>query len=443
MNSWLVALYTTIPMVPSYFCGFYLLGVLLQYRPGRRYRIFFLIYCLILLTLKPLFDFYWQIYNTGRLYAYVICTFMVLSLPLMLFVCFQDNWRRKLFIVFPYICIQSAIITPFCLLLMSQPWPMPLSQELPIASIFFVGSLLSCLVAILLTRRLLILVEALPRPVYTALAVLSPLVNLLFNAEQMIAMWGTLTRLEGVFRQVPRIMLQGMLIAFCFFLLVRRDSRQAVAIATAREQMQQQNLAAQQRSLQALRTLRAQHRQSLLAVRALLEQGDNAAALATVQQLTRQESRVVHRYADNPVADVSLANAARLCEEAGVTLTVHGTLPRNCPLPPVDLASILYNLFSNGARAAAQAPAPARMDVDFVTAAGCLCVMVRNSVPVQPVRRARSEGHGFGRKILREITSRYDGSYTLEIRDGQAVSTVMVRLPEPKHPPEEDTHALF
>ena len=52
-------------------------------------------------------------------------------------------------------------------------------------------------------------------------------------------------------------------------------------------------------------------------------------------------------------------------------------------------------------------------------------------------------GPDMGRKILREITSRYDGSYTLEIRDGQAVSTVMVRLPEPKHPPEEDTHALF
>ena len=440
MNPWLVSLQVTLPFVPSYFCGFFLYSLVLQYRRPVFYRILFAVYCLVLLTLKPLFDFHWQIYNTpdSWVYAYIIGSVMVLTLPPMLLLCFQDAWRRKLFVVFPFICIQSSIITPFCLLVMNQDWPMPLRQELPIALIFFLGSLLSCILAMLLTRRLVALVEGLPRPLYTALAVASPLVNLLFNVEQMIAMRGTVTRLEGIFQHIPLMMAEGTLMVLVFFWLVRRNSRQMVAIAAVRERMQQRNLEAQQRSLDSLRRLQVLHHQSLAEIRSMLQAGDAAGALRTVEQLTCRESQVVHRYADNPVADVSLANAARLCADAGVTLTIHGTLPRDCTLPPVDLASLLYNLFSNAAEAAAQAPKPARMEISFVTAAGRLCVTVRNPVPEHPVRRPRSEGHGFGRKILREITDRYDGSYTLDIRDGQAVATAMVWLPAER---KEDAHA--
>ncbi|WP_300368458.1 hypothetical protein, partial [uncultured Subdoligranulum sp.] len=64
------------------------------------------------------------------------------------------------------------------------------------------------------------------------------------------------------------------------------------------------------------------------------------------------------------------------------------------------------------------------------------CLTVENSAPVRPARR-RGAGHGFGQKILREITARYDGSYTLAVENGQARAVAMVCLPEEK---EEEAH---
>ena len=103
----------------------------------------------------------------------------------------------------------------------------------------------------------------------------------------------------------------------CFSGLLRRQAKQTVAIAAAREAMHQQAVATQQRSLTELRTLHAAHRENLEALDTLLAEGQTEAALDKVRALTRQESQAARRYADNPVADVSLAEAARRCGEAG------------------------------------------------------------------------------------------------------------------------------
>ena len=40
----------------------------------------------------------------------------------------------------------------------------------------------------------------------------------------------------------------------------------------------------------------------------------------------------------------------------------------------------------------------------------------------------QSEGHGYGKEIIRSICRKYDGEYTLKYADGNAVATVMLRL---------------
>lgn len=313
---------------------------------------------------------------------------------------------------------------------------MPLRPAWQLA--FFVGTVVACLLAALITDRLARLVEKLPAPVYAALAAASPVVNVLFNLEQALQSLNSDSRLETAAVLSWQVAVEALALVLVFFWLLRRQARQTVAIAAAREAMHQRAVEAQQRNLTALRALRRYHRESLEAVEALLSDGQPAAALDKVRALTRQSAPAARRYADNPVADVSLADAARRCAEAGVTLTVRGSLPKDCTLPPVDLASLLYNLLSNAVTAAAEGPRPGRVEIRFVTAAGRLCVTVENTRGPQPARRRRGAGHGFGRKILREITARYDGSYTLEYGDGRAVATAMVCLPAPKEETRDD-----
>lgn len=426
-----IVLVSALPVVPAYFLGFYWFRFLLTPRSKRCHGLFAL-YCLVVLTTKALVDFYWQYTGGGRWVAILVGVLMAVTLPVMLLLCFREDWRRKMFLLFPFVCIQSVFIMPVIIGMMRGGLPLQPAWQ----GGFLVASTVTCWLAGLVSDRLQRLVEKLPAPVYTALAAASPLVNLLFNLDQARESLATNSRLEVAVLLTWRLVVEGVLLTLLFFWLLRRQARQTVAIAAAREAMHQRAVEAQQRSLTALRALRRDHRQSLERVRQLLEAGQRDKALDAVRELTRHTAPAARRYADNPVADVSLADAARRCEEAGVTLTVQGSLPRDCTLPPVDLASLLYNLLSNGVTAAAAGPRPGWVTARFVTAAGRLCLTVENSAPLRPARR-RGAGHGFGQKILREITARYDGSYTLAVENGQARAVAMVCLPEEK---EEEAH---
>lgn len=426
-----IVLVSALPVVPAYFLGFYWFRFLLTPRSKRCHGLFAL-YCLVVLTAKALVDFYWQYTSEGRWVAILMGVLMAVTLPVMLLLCFREDWRRKMFLLFPFVCIQSVFIMPVIIGMMRGGLPLQPAWQ----GGFLVASTVTCWLAGLVSDRLQRLVEKLPAPVYTALAAASPLVNLLFNLDQARESLATNSRLEVAVLLTWRLVVEGVLLTLLFFWLLRRQARQTVAIAAAREAMHQRAVEAQQRSLTALRALRRDHRQSLERVQQLLDAGQRDKALDAVRELTRHTAPAARRYADNPVADVSLADAARRCEEAGVTLTVQGSLPRDCTLPPVDLASLLYNLLSNGVTAAAAGPRPGWVTARFVTAAGRLCLTVENSAPVRPARR-RGAGHGFGQKILREITARYDGSYTLAVENGRARAVAMVCLPEEK---EEEAH---
>ena len=418
-----IVLVSALPAVPAYFLGFYWFRFLLVPRSKRRHALFAL-YCLVLLTVKPIVDIYWQYTGQGRSAAMVLGLVMVPSLPVMLLVCFGGDWRRRLFVIFPFVCVQSVCIMPSMLYLFGGGWPVPALRQVLLLG----NAVIACAVSGLVTDRLARLVEKLSDPVYTALAVASPVLNTLFNLEQALAALRTETRMGMSWSMVWPGMSEGLAVAAVFFWLSRRQARQTLAIAAARDAMHQRAVETQQRNLAALRALRRDHRQNLERVQQLLDAGQKEQALDMVRELTRYTAPAARRYADNPVADVSLADAARRCAEAGVKLTVQGSLPRDCTLPPVDLASLLYNLLSNAVTAAAGGPQPGWVSARFVTAAGRLCLTVENSTAAHPVRR-RGAGHGFGQKILREITARYDGSYTLTVENGRARAVAMVCLP--------------
>ena len=418
-----IVLVSALPVVPAYFLGFYWFHFLLTPR-SKKHHAAYALYCLVQMTVKPLADFYWQLTSEGRWMAILLGIVMAIGLPAALLLCFRDDWRRRLFLVFPFVCIQSVFIMPFIIDLLRSGLPLHPAWQAG----FLVASALSCLLAGLISGRLADLVGRLPDPVYTVLAVMSPVLNLLFNLDQARESLETNSRLEVAGLLTWRVAGEGLLLTLLFFWLARRQARQTLAIAAARDAMHQRAVETQQRNLTALRALRRDHRQSLEQVQQLLDAGQKEQALDMVRELTRHTAPAARRYADNPVADVSLADAARRCAEAGVTLTVQGSLPRDCTLPPVDLASLLYNLLSNAVAAAAGGPQPGWVSARFVTAAGRLCLTVENSTAAHPARR-RGAGHGFGQKILREITARYDGSYTLTVENGRARAVAMVCLP--------------
>ncbi len=416
-----------LPLIPAYWLPYAFLTLLFPLRKGLRWRVGYAVLIFLLMTPKPVLDLYWLMYERARWISILQGVLMAVCIPLGLLVFFSGDWRPGQFAFFPFTCLHSVLILPSILLLTWQPWPLPPGQGLFIGGVFFAGSLLAALLSIAVMRRFLTVMQRLPDSLYNLLGVLSPLLGLALNLLQGVEILSGRTRVQAIVHFIPSLLVITAAFLVLLLALLHRQNRQKLEIAAAYQAMQAGSLQAQQSNAEALRALRSEHRGHLRRLQALLAADRAEEALALLRQLTRRENRAVRRYADNPLADVALADADRRCREAGVSFTIQGTLARDCPLPAADLASLLYNLFSNAAEAAARGPQPGFVAVRFATVAGRLCVTVENSAPA--AGKVRRPGHGFGQQILRDIAARYDGSYTLTLENGRARAVAMVRLP--------------
>ena len=160
-----IVLVSALPVAPAYMLGVYAIRFLLTppQSPGGTPFLRCTVRCCW--GIKPVIDFYWQYTNEARPLAILHGAVLTLTLPVLLWYCFGGDWRRRLFVLFPYVCIQSVFIMPPIILLLQTGLPLrPVWQVM-----FLAASALACGLAVLVTERLARLVEKLPGPVYTAL----------------------------------------------------------------------------------------------------------------------------------------------------------------------------------------------------------------------------------------------------------------------------------
>lgn len=192
--------------------------------------------------------------------------------------------------------------------------------------------------------------------------------------------------------------------------------------AHTQEILQQETLSLQENNRFNAQTLHNDMRRHYRQVLELLDAGRISEAQTYLESLTKLRLKALRRYADHPIANSALTAAAHRCEDAGIQFSVAGSFPTRLNLVSADLASLLCNLLSNaveGAVAARDTCPTAEVSVHFVTAAGRLVIRIENSaLPAVPLHgkttKSNSELHGFGTRIIQDIVSRYDGSYTLQ-----------------------------
>lgn len=115
-------------------------------------------------------------------------------------------------------------------------------------------------------------------------------------------------------------------------------------------------------------------------------------------------------YCAIPVINAVLTEKSKACEEAGIKLEVQLDIPKELPVEPLHLCSILGNLLDNAVHGAKTSDAldptiwlSSKMEGDY------LFIKVAN--PSKKPLDKRTEGHGYGTRILRDLTTRYNGEY--------------------------------
>lgn len=166
-------------------------------------------------------------------------------------------------------------------------------------------------------------------------------------------------------------------------------------------------------------------RHRLMAIAAMLQQNDTAAALDYIG--VSQEAlnaTAVERYCDDPALDAILSSYFRRAEELGIQVDTYINLPARLPMSAAELSTVFANALENMIHAVKELPEEKRRII-----CKCIdrpCLMMEFSNPCKEDVRLGSDGlpipqrtgHGIGTRSIAAFAEKYNAVCTFQVENG-------------------------
>ena len=166
----------------------------------------------------------------------------------------------------------------------------------------------------------------------------------------------------------------------------------------------------------------------------LVHAGDRD-GLEHLVETTRLRVSPTRRWCEHSAVNMLMELKDQAAQAAGVTLESSIDLPRDVPLPALDLCAVFSNMLDNAIEAASGAPEGKRwVRVAASSHGGYLVIRVENGAARGAAARRSGAGrpgvgeHGWGLRILEEFAHRHDGQLTTGAEGGAFVAQVMLAL---------------
>ena len=152
-------------------------------------------------------------------------------------------------------------------------------------------------------------------------------------------------------------------------------------------------------------------------------------------ETTRLRVSPTRRWCEHSAVNMLMELKDQAAQAAGVTLESSIDLPRDVPIPALDLCAVFSNMLDNAIEAASGAPEGRRwVRVAASSHGGYLVIRVENGAARGAAARRSGTGrpgvgeHGWGLRILEEFAHRHDGRLTTGAEGDAFVAQVMLAL---------------
>ena len=358
----------------------------------------------------PLFNF------MGFLQMVIILLYLVLA--------FRDKWWKKLISFSLYVVV--AHISEFIAIPIVTSMGLLYDYDFHSYDVFIFQTL-TCISSVCLSVVVVLVWNAVTKRQHTPRNVW---VFVLFPLSQMMLIWNLneamLFSLPSAEEQM--ITALGLILGFTadlalFYVLMRQGERDALAQQVHElEQLRQMELLHYQ-SIETRREemakIRHDFNNQLTTALYLTEQGASVESRELLNQLKDSVAATKEcAWCSNPIINAVLDEKYAACQRQSVALQAELDVGKDLNIQPVHLCSAFSNLLDNAIRGAAQAPQEQRtISLHAVQDGDFLHIKTENhSLP--PERKRRSDGHGYGQQILRDIAQQYNGSFQAEWKDG-------------------------
>lgn len=199
----------------------------------------------------------------------------------------------------------------------------------------------------------------------------------------------------------------------------------------------QEKMALQNQNSEKLKKIQHDMKKHLLNAAALAEKGkfDTAAELLrNAGDDIEKNVPLLNINSGNDIVDAVIASKSAVCESCHIVFKYKIDLPDKIQIDVLDLSSLLSNMLDNAVEAAGKTNSPF-VELNIFRYNAYLAICVKNSYTGNKIIARTSDclattkidgaSHGFGSRIIKDISLKYDGESTWEA-DGTVFSTVVL-----------------
>lgn len=173
----------------------------------------------------------------------------------------------------------------------------------------------------------------------------------------------------------------------------------------------------------------------LLALRALIDQGDLTQLRKYTEDIERKAGESEYIATGNMVADAILNEQAAWAEGAEVEFFTTGRFPGKLQISDSDLAVLLSNAVKNACEAAIRCKEKREVFLFIKSYKSTLFLEIKNSADAAPVMRdghlltskEDSVNHGIGTQNMKQVVEKYNGTLSWEY-DGECYVTTKIEI---------------
>lgn len=168
-----------------------------------------------------------------------------------------------------------------------------------------------------------------------------------------------------------------------------------------------------------------------------LAEGKVEEAQQYLQKLgTESKAYSVEKWTGVEAIDYILSQKVEKAKQNGIDVTVQAEYPKECSIDPVDLCTVLTNLFDNAIEACMKQPdgADRKIGLTIRRIHQFVIIKIENSSDVEPTMKSGSlvtskkdgKHHGWGMKSVKSAVEKYNGTVEYDYKDGTFSVSVMM-----------------
>lgn len=199
----------------------------------------------------------------------------------------------------------------------------------------------------------------------------------------------------------------------------------------------EERLSVQKQNSDRLKKIRHDMKNHLINTRILIEKGDTGTAIALIDDILGQTESIsfsISQSTGDAIIDSVITYKAVLCENKKIHFEYELSLLPEIKVDYADISSVISNLFDNAIEATEKTDNPF-IKLKITEHGSYINIFIKNSCEEIAVSENKflttckedADNHGFGTQIIKEISEKYDGTYSWRMEKECFIANVMLK----------------